>query len=90
MPQRRSRPPIARTASVWLWIREDGKWRLVLRCARHRSNSLSAAETELCEIRSAGAIFGLLDVDDEFFVIVRPAPAGYSVAAVGCHRSAGL
>ena len=23
-----------------------------------------------------GAVFGLLDVDDEFFVIVRPAPAG--------------
>ena len=56
-------------------IREDGKWR----CAAMRSaslNSLSAAETELREIRSAGAVFGLLDIDDEFFVIVRPAPAG--------------
>lgn len=39
-------------------------------------NSLSVAETELREIRSAGAVFGLLDIDDEFFVIVRPAPAG--------------
>ena len=38
--------------------------------------SLTAAETELRELRSAGAVFGLLDVDDEFFVIVRPAPAG--------------
>jgi putative tRNA adenosine deaminase-associated protein len=38
--------------------------------------SLTAAETELREMRSAGAVFGLLDVDDEFFVIVRPAPAG--------------
>ena len=27
-------------------------------------------------MRSAGAVFGLLDVDDEFFVIVRPAPSG--------------
>jgi putative tRNA adenosine deaminase-associated protein len=56
-------------------IREDGKWR----CAAMRSaalGSLSAAETELCEIRSAGAVFGLLDIDDEFFVILRPAPAG--------------
>jgi putative tRNA adenosine deaminase-associated protein len=55
--------------------REDGKWR----CAAMRAaalDSLSAAETELREIRSAGAVFGLLDVDDEFFVIVRPAPAG--------------
>ena len=38
--------------------------------------SLTAAETELRELRSAGAVFGLLDIDDEFFVIVRPAPAG--------------
>src|SRR5687768_14039283 len=56
-------------------VREDGKWR----CAPMRAaslNSLVAAETELREMRSAGAVFGLLDIDDEFFVIVRPAPAG--------------
>ena len=56
-------------------VREDGKWR----CSAMRSaalTSLAAAETELRELRSAGAVFGLLDVDDEFFVIVRPAPAG--------------
>src|ERR1700684_1741939 len=56
-------------------VREDGKWR----CSPMRPavlNSLTAAETELRELRSAGAVFGLLDVDDEFFVIVRPAPAG--------------
>lgn len=38
--------------------------------------SLAAAETELRELRSAGAVFGLLDIDEEFFVILRPAPAG--------------
>ncbi|MDH6196540.1 putative tRNA adenosine deaminase-associated protein [Mycobacterium frederiksbergense] len=56
-------------------VREDGKWR----CANMRAaslRSLTAAETELRELRSAGAVFGLIDVDDEFFVIVRPAPAG--------------
>ncbi|MGV0743120.1 tRNA adenosine deaminase-associated protein [Mycolicibacterium sp. XJ870] len=56
-------------------VREEGKWR----CAPMRAaalNSLTAAETELRELRSAGAVFGLLDIDDEFFVIVRPAPAG--------------
>ena len=56
-------------------VREDGKWR----CSSLRTGaltSLTAAETELRELRSAGAVFGLLDVDDEFFVIVRPAPAG--------------
>jgi putative tRNA adenosine deaminase-associated protein len=56
-------------------VREDGKWR----CSPLRKaalGNLGAAETELRELRSAGAVFGLLDVDDEFFVIVRPAPAG--------------
>jgi putative tRNA adenosine deaminase-associated protein len=56
-------------------VRENGSWR----CAPMRAKaleSLAAAETELRELRSAGAVFGLLDVDDEFFIIVRPAPSG--------------
>lgn len=56
-------------------VREEGKWR----CAPlgpQALRSLSAVETELRELRSSGAVFGLLDVDDEFFVIVRPAPSG--------------
>ncbi|MGE2736630.1 tRNA adenosine deaminase-associated protein [Mycolicibacterium vaccae] len=56
-------------------VREDAKWR----CSPLRPaslTSLKAAETELCELRSAGAVFGILDIDDEFFVIVRPAPRG--------------
>src|SRR5690242_5463522 len=56
-------------------VREDGKRRCTS-MRRAALSSLSAAETELREMRSAGAVFGLLDVDDEFFVIVRPAPAG--------------
>src|SRR6516162_8121411 len=56
-------------------VRENGNWR----CSPMRTKaltSLSVAETELRELRSAGAVFGLLDVDDEFFIIVRPAPSG--------------
>ncbi len=56
-------------------VREGGQWR----CSAMGPKaliSLAAAETELRELRSAGAVFGLLDVDDEFFVIVRPAPSG--------------
>jgi putative tRNA adenosine deaminase-associated protein len=56
-------------------VREGSQWR----CAAMRPKaltSLAAAETELRELRSAGAVFGLLDIDDEFFVIVRPAPSG--------------
>ena len=56
-------------------VREDGKWRCSS-LGRSSLGNLSAAETELRELRSVGAVFGLLDVDDEFFVIVRPAPAG--------------
>ena len=56
-------------------VREDGKWRCTA-MRRAALTSLAAAETELRELRSAGAVFGLLDIDEEFFVIVRPAPAG--------------
>src|ERR1700676_4893838 len=56
-------------------VREDGKWRCSAMGSKARA-SLTDAETELRELRSAGAVFGLLDVDDEFFVIVRPAPSG--------------
>src|SRR3954465_3550774 len=56
-------------------VREEGQGRCPALAPKPR-RSLAAAETELRELRSAGAVFGLLDVDDEFFVIVRPAPAG--------------
>ena len=52
-------------------VREDGKWRCAPMSPKVLT-SLSAAETELRELRSAGAVFGLLDIDDEFFLIVRP------------------
>lgn len=38
--------------------------------------SISKAEQELKALRAAGAVFGLLNVDDEYFVIVRPGPSG--------------
>ncbi|OLR91446.1 tRNA adenosine deaminase-associated protein [Actinokineospora bangkokensis] len=59
-------------------VREDGRWRCdpmdeaVL-------GDLDAAVGELRAIRSTGAVFGLLAVDDEFFVVVRPSPAGVAV-----------
>lgn len=56
-------------------VREGATWRCSPMSAK-ALNSLSAAETELRELRSAGAVFGLLDIDDEFFLIVRPAPSG--------------
>jgi putative tRNA adenosine deaminase-associated protein len=59
-------------------VREDGRWR----CSSLDSGALAelnAAITELTKMRSTGASFGLLAVDDEFFVIVRPSPRGPSL-----------
>lgn len=59
-------------------IREDGRWR----CARLTPDALidlDTAITELRELRSTGAVLGLLDVDDEFFVLLRPTPGGISL-----------
>ncbi|SDN31749.1 tRNA adenosine deaminase-associated protein [Allokutzneria albata] len=56
-------------------VREDGRWR----CSPMDSSvltDLDKAITELRGLRSTGAVFGLLDVDDEFFVVVRPTPGG--------------
>jgi putative tRNA adenosine deaminase-associated protein len=56
-------------------VREDGRWR----CSPLDDDVLSdldATITALRGIRSPGAVFGLLDVDDEFFVVVRPVPGG--------------
>jgi hypothetical protein len=59
-------------------VREDGKWR----CSSLELatlNELDAAITALRKIRSTGALFGMLNVDDEFFVLLRPSPGGVSL-----------
>ncbi len=59
-------------------VREDGRWR----CSKMDSSALSeldAAITELRQLRSTGAVFGLLAVDDEFFIVLRPVPGGVSL-----------
>ncbi|TNC28492.1 tRNA adenosine deaminase-associated protein [Amycolatopsis alkalitolerans] len=59
-------------------VREDGKWRCSALEAGALAN-LDAAITALGKLRSTGAVFALLAVDDEFFVIVRPSPRGPSL-----------
>ncbi|MFT7835498.1 tRNA adenosine deaminase-associated protein [Saccharothrix sp. BKS2] len=59
-------------------VREDGRWR----CSKMDSSALSeldAAITELRQLRSTGAVFGMLAVDDEFFIILRPVPGGVAL-----------
>ena len=59
-------------------VREDGKWRCSALDAS-ALNDLDRAITELRRLRSTGAVFGMLAVDDEFFVVVRPTPGGVSL-----------
>lgn len=56
-------------------VREDAGWK-VTPLDSSALDSLDDAERQLRELRAAGAVFGLLNVDDEFFVVVRPAPNG--------------
>ncbi len=56
-------------------VREDSTWKCTPLSAEALS-SLSTAEDELRALRSTGAVFGLLDVDDEFFIVLRPGPTG--------------
>ncbi|MFT3898783.1 MAG: tRNA adenosine deaminase-associated protein [Gordonia sp. (in: high G+C Gram-positive bacteria)] len=56
-------------------VREETVWK-VTALDRSALTNLDDAERQLREMRAAGAVFGLLDVDDEFFIVVRPAPGG--------------
>lgn len=56
-------------------VREESGWK-VTALRRGALDALEDAELQLREMRSAGAAFGLLDVDDEFFIVLRPSPAG--------------
>ncbi|HET9258475.1 MAG TPA: tRNA adenosine deaminase-associated protein [Pseudonocardiaceae bacterium] len=59
-------------------VREDGRWQ----CTKLDAAALRDLDTAITQLRgqrSTGAVFGLLDVDDEFFVVVRPVPGGVSL-----------
>lgn len=59
---------------VWV-VRDDSGWRLG-RMSDDALGSLGDAAREIRDLRAEGAVFALLDVDDEFFVILRPGPSG--------------
>lgn len=55
--------------------RENGRWQ----CGPMENmvlSELDSAITELRRMRSTGAVFGMCNVDDEFFVLIRPNPGG--------------
>ncbi|MFT3660415.1 MAG: tRNA adenosine deaminase-associated protein [Gordonia sp. (in: high G+C Gram-positive bacteria)] len=56
-------------------VREETGWKVSL-LEPSALDSLDDAEKQLRDLRVSGAVFGLLDVDDEFFIVVRPSPSG--------------
>lgn len=56
-------------------VREETAWK-VTALSPSALTDLADAERQLRELRAAGAVFGLLDVDDEFFIVLRPSPSG--------------
>lgn len=56
-------------------VREESTWRCTP-LSPAAVVSLTDAENELRALRSTGAVFGLLDIDDEFFIVLRPGPTG--------------
>lgn len=72
---RANQPPARLRGFAVAVVREDGRWRC-MPLADEVLGDLDAAITALRDIRSTGAVFGLLNVDDEFFVVIRPVPGG--------------
>lgn len=56
-------------------VREDGRWQCNA-LDGSALTSLDGAITGLRGLRSTGAVFGMCNVDDEFFVLIRPIPGG--------------
>lgn len=55
-------------------VLEDGRWRCSV--LEDVLDELDSAINELRKLRSTGAVFGMLAVDDEFFILLRPSPQG--------------
>ncbi|MFG2621211.1 tRNA adenosine deaminase-associated protein [Streptomyces sp. NPDC048507] len=58
-------------------VHHDGRWR----CTRLERTALTGLDEAVTAVRGAGAdgadaVFGLLNADESFFLIVRPTPAG--------------
>ncbi len=59
-------------------VREDGAWKCSA-LAEELLEDLDGLISALRRLATAGAVFGLAAVDDEFFVVVRPIPGGASL-----------
>lgn len=60
-------------------VYDDGRWSCSVMGDEARE-SLDAAVTELRGLRASGPVFGMLDVDEAFFAIIRPGPEAVHLA----------
>jgi putative tRNA adenosine deaminase-associated protein len=67
--------PVSTEGFATAVVREDGKWRCSL-LADELLDDLDGVITALRQVSPTGPVFGLLAIDDEFFVVVRPVPGG--------------
>jgi putative tRNA adenosine deaminase-associated protein len=63
------------TGSALGVLQEGGSWQIT-RLDDSALSSLDDAARQVRSLRAEGASFGLVDVDHEFFVILRPGPSG--------------
>nr|WP_322098020.1 tRNA adenosine deaminase-associated protein [Nakamurella alba] len=56
-------------------VREEGRWRVSM-LDDELVDDLDGLLTALRRLGATGAVFGMVAVDDEFFVVVRPVPGG--------------
>ena len=59
-------------------VRAEGKWRCSL-LASEFLDDLDGLITGLRRVATEGAVFGLVCIEDEFFVVIRPIPGGVSL-----------
>ncbi len=59
-------------------VRVESKWRCSL-LAPELLDDLDGVITGLRRVATDGAVFGLICIEDEFFVVVRPIPGGVSL-----------
>ena len=59
-------------------VLQDGAWKCSL-LDEELLEDLDGVITALRRVAATGAVFGLIAVDDEFFVVVRPIPGGASL-----------
>jgi putative tRNA adenosine deaminase-associated protein len=59
-------------------VRAEGKWRCSL-LAPELLDDLDGIITGLRRVATEGAVFGLVCIEDEFFVVIRPVPGGVAL-----------